>query len=487
MRRVFRSFRTKTVLLPVLLSSLLLVTTGVLAWQWTQQKLRDYWLEQITLPGQRIAAYRSLNFDWTRFEQTLDLAFSEDWERDRIIKVRSNLGDRETLYQSNNWPTDLQVQDIPGFADARPKMGRVTRENEEGYFRRPLLGPPHFYWSRSETNRWRMVTFTNSEITLYIGINYDEHISYISRLRLIYFGALFVVILGIAGGGYRIASRALKPVDVITNTARHITSKDLSQRVPPSDGYDTEFDSLIAVINGMMDRLEKSFQQAMRFTADASHELKTPLANLQNDISSRLQNCEPESEEHETLNCLQEEVQRLKQILRSLFLLSQADAGTMPLTRKGYNFSDQIESFAHDSELLAEEVGLKFETRIEPGLRINGDELMIGQVVQNLISNAMKHNQSEGGFVKWTLDSEGDEVRFTIENSGPPIMPEDQERIFDRFFRGRGNRSSQSNGLGLGLSLAKEIVLAHRGSLRLKRSDDRSTCFELRLTRIDRS
>lgn len=483
---MFRSFRTKTALLPVLLSSLLLVTTGVFAWQWLQQKLQAYWQEQITLPGQRIAAYRSLNFDWSRFEETLELAINEDWQRDVIVKARSNLGERETLYESENWPDDLVAQDIPDFDQVRSEMRRVPRD-PEAYFRRPLLGPPHLYWINSQFDRWRMVTFTSPEITLYLGINHDEHISDIRHLRTIYFGALFLVIIGIASGGYRIASQALKPVDVIADTARHITSKDLSQRIPPSRDYDTEFDSLIAIINEMMDRLEKSFQQAMRFTADASHELKTPLANLQNEIASRLQSCEPESKEQETLNGLQEEVQRLKQILRSLFLLSQADAGTMPLTKEDYNFSEQIESFGQDSELLAEEMGLAFETVIEPDLLIHGDKLMIGQVVQNLISNAMKHNKGEGGFVRWTLRAENGQAVFSIENSGPAIDLEERNRIFDRFYRGRNHRLQKSNGLGLGLSLAREIVLAHQGSLKLTRSDDHSTRFELTLPRQEQT
>ncbi len=329
-----------------------------------------------------------------------------------------------------------------------------------------------------------MVTFTNSEITLYIGINHDDHVAYIQQLRAVYFGALFVVILGIALGGYRIANQALQPVDVIANTTRHITSKDLSQRIPPSNGYDTEFDSLIAIINKMMDRLEKSFQQAMRFTADASHEIKTPLANIQNEISSRLQLCETDSEEHHTLNQLQDEVQRLKQIIRSLFLLSQADAGTMPLTEKAYNLSDQIESFAQDSDLLTEEAGLTLDSSIEPDLWIHGDELMIGQAIQNLISNSLKHNQS-GGFVKWTLASKEDQVAFFIENSGPSIEQREQTHIFDRFFRGQKTRSRKANGMGLGLSLAKEIVLAHQGTLHLIRSNDTSTAFELRLKKAN--
>lgn len=277
-----------------------------------------------------------------------------------------------------------------------------------------------------------------------------------------------------------ISSRALKPVDAIAHTARLTSSKDLSQRIPVSSGYDQEFDSLISVINEMMGRLETSFNQALRFSSDASHELKTPLTIIQSEISSRLQTCDPDSSEQQTLNRLMEEVERLKRIIRSLFLLSQADAGKMPLTLETYDFSEELESFSRDAGILAEEFGLTIETSIEPGLMVHADRLMLGQVIQNLISNAIKHNQPKG-LVSGRLSSENGRITFAIENSGEAITAEDQPHIFDRFYRGRHVRPNDSPGLGLGLSLAREIVLAHNGKLSLVKSDATSTRFELTL------
>ena len=152
----------------------------------------------------------------------------------------------------------------------------------------------------------------------------------------------------------------------------------------------------------------------------------------------------------------------------------------MPLTIEPYNFSEQLESFAHDNAILAEEVGLGIETSITPDIWVEGDQLMLGQVVQNLISNAIKYND-KGGFVKWALDSKDGNAVLTIENSGPAIAAQDQGKIFERFFRGRAQNGVGSTGFGLGLSLAREIVLAHNGSLSLVKSDEESTRFELAL------
>ncbi len=480
-----RSFRTKTVFLSVTLSGLLLATTGVVAWERLKALLENSVEEKITLPGARIAAFRGLGTDWERFNQTLDLAFSEGWKEDRIFKVRANLGDRRTLFASEDWLADFPFKDVPNFQSYQSQMrDEPVARDREHHDRHPLLTEPYLYDVTAFGSHWRLVTYTSPELTLYIGINLDNYLADISRIRAIYFGALALVILSIGFGGYKIASQALKPVDAIADAAQRITSKDLSERITTSSQYDQEFDRLVAVINEMMDRLESSFQQAMRFTSDASHELKTPLANIQNEITSRLQDCEADSVEHKTLNRLQDEVQWLKQIIRSLFLLSQADAGTMPLTLANYNFSEQVDSFTQDSELLSADAGLETKIDIEPDLFIRADELMIGQVMRNLISNSIKHNVP-GGFVNWSLYSQNGNTVFATENSGLPIEPDEQPRLFQRFFRGRSTRSSKSPGMGLGLSLAKEIALAHGGSLALATCEADRIRFELTLPKAN--
>ncbi len=478
-----RSFRLKTVLLSAVLSGALLLVTGSLGWHWLQQEFQDSLDAKITLPGQRITEYHGWNTDWQHFESTIDIAIGESWKNDRILKVRSNMYQRGTLYKSDNWPTALPVQDTPKFTELMSGMQMMKQDRASGFVRYPLLDVPHLHTISDGQNQWRMAALINPELTLYIGINLDRYHAKIRTLRTAYFGVLAFVILAIALGAYWISTRALRPVAAIAAAAKSMTSKELNQRISTSRKYDKEFDSLVEVINDMISRLDKSFRQAMRFSADASHELKTPLTIIQSEIATRLQTCDTGSEEQQTLNRLMEEVERLKRIIRGLFLLSEADSGKMPLTLETYDFSEQLESFARDTEILAEDLGLSTETEIEADLFIHADRMLIGQVIQNLISNAIRHNNSQG-FVRWKLSSEGDQIAFTIENSGPAIAEKDQSQIFERFYRGEHKRSEkETSGLGLGLSLAKEISAAHQGRLALLKSDTTSTLFELRLLR----
>ena len=480
-----RSFRLKTVLLTTLFSGALLLATGSLGWHWLQKEFQDSLDAKIILPGQRIAEYHGWGTDWKRFESTIDIAIGEDWQDDRILKVRSNMYKRATLYQSDNWPSELPIQDIPSFDELKSHIRMIKQDGKSGFVRYSLLDAPHLYTVSDGQNEWRMAALSNSELTLYIGINLDRYHAKIRHLRTVYFGGLAIVIFAIAIGAYWIATRALRPVNAIANAARNITSKELNQRISSSGKFDEEFDTLIAVINDMISRLDTSFRQAMRFSADASHELKTPLTVIQAEIASRLQTCDTGSEEQQTLNRLTEEVQRLKRIIRSLFLLSEADSGKMPLTLEFYDISEQLESFARDTEILAEDLGLRTETEVEPGLFVRADRMLIGQVIQNLISNSIRHNVSEG-FVKWKLTSEGSQVIFAIENSGPGISQKDQTKVFERFYRGERDSAPKTNsGLGLGLSLAREISSAHQGSVSLVKSDPSSTLFELRLSKAE--
>lgn len=478
-----RSFRLKTVFLTASLSGTLLIATGSIAWLWLKSEFQDSLDAKIILPGQRIAEYHGWKTDWKRFERTIDIAIGEDWKSDRILKVRSNMFDRNTLYQSDNWPSELPTQDTPRFAELSSQIKMIKHDRSNGFTRYSLLDAPHLYTASDGESEWRMAAVSNPELTLYIGINLDRYHARIHKLRILYFGILILVIIGIALGAYWISTRALRPVEAIANAAKAISTKRLNQRIASSNRFDEEFDSLISVINQMLDRLDTSFRQAMRFSADASHELRTPLTIIQSEIATRLQTCDTGSEEQQTLNRLMEETQRLKRIIRSLFLLSEADSGKMPLTLENYDFSEQLETFARDTEILVEDSKLTAETAVELGLFVHADKMLIGQVIQNLISNAINHN-TPNGFVKWQLSAQDEHLVFTIENSGHPISQKDQERIFERFYRGDRTRSGKSkNGLGLGLSLAKEISNAHLGNLSLIRSDETSTVFELRLSR----
>jgi signal transduction histidine kinase len=266
--------------------------------------------------------------------------------------------------------------------------------------------------------------------------------------------------------------------------AEGVTARGLDQRIPAS-AEDPEITRLIQVLNGMMDRLETSFRQATRFSADASHELKTPLAIMQGELENALQAAEFGSREQQVFSNLLEETQRLKRITRGLLLLSQADAGQLKLAPEDVPLSADLEAMVEDARVLATDAQLQFDVRIQPGLRVQADRGLLHMALLNLLNNAVKYNEPNGA-VGVTLAAVDNRVVLTLCNAGPGIPPADQPRIFERFYRADQSRSRMQDGLGLGLSLAREIVHAHRGQLSLKESRPGQTCFEVTLAPLPR-
>jgi hypothetical protein len=243
-----RSFKLKTVVLSMFLSGTLLISTGFLGWSWLRDELRSSLDFKIILPGQRIAEYHGWKTDWERFQETIDLAIGKEWQNDRILKVRSNLRSRNTLYESDNWPEGFPHEDLPNFDELKDRIRMIKHDEAGGFVRYSLLEEPYLYTKAFDGGRWRMATITNPELTLYIGISLSSYFAEIRQLRFVYFGGLIAVILGIGFGGYWIARKALKPVDAIAIAAKCFTSKDLAKRIPVSSEYDLEFDSRRALI-----------------------------------------------------------------------------------------------------------------------------------------------------------------------------------------------------------------------------------------------
>jgi signal transduction histidine kinase len=251
----------------------------------------------------------------------------------------------------------------------------------------------------------------------------------------------------------------------------------LEQRVPIG-ATDVEFVELIQVFNQMLSRLEHSFKQASRFSADAAHELKTPLAILQGELERTLQQAEPGSEVQQGLSNLLDEVRRLSGIVRKLLLLSLADAGQMALYRVGVDLSGLLIEMLEDIELLAPH--LEIQTEIAEDLRVQGDRDLLIQVLQNLISNAIKYNLPNG-WIRIVARRQGATVLITISNCSKEIPTGDRDRIFDRFHRGDPARTRKVEGIGLGLSLAREIARSHGGDLTLDPTLSGQTAFTLTL------
>jgi heavy metal sensor kinase len=331
----------------------------------------------------------------------------------------------------------------------------------------PLLHAPvqveSMFTRFADGQEWRIGVLSNPDVTFVLGLNLDQYNSELRWLRVMFLMLMPTALLLIAAGGWWISQRALRPIRALTRTAESITAKGLDKRIPAEE-EDAEFARLISVFNGMLDRLERSFTQAVRFSADSAHELQTPLAILQGEIEQALQEGRPGSHEQQVLSRLLEEVQRLKTITRKLLLLSRADSGELRV--------------CEDVEIMAPELHL--EKAVEPNLWVAADPDLLRQVIQNLTSNAIKYNVA-GGTVRIRLRHERGIQRLDVGNTGPGIPDSERERVFERFYRADKARNRRIDGAGLGLNLARELARAHHGDLVLHEAREGWVSFSLTL------
>lgn len=294
--------------------------------------------------------------------------------------------------------------------------------------------------------------------------------------------ALPLVLLFVAGGSWWIARRALRPIVEITRLAGSITANRLGERLPGPAAND-EIGRHILVLNGMFDRLQGNFEQATRFSADAAHELRTPLTIMRGQIEEALRSGRAGAEQERLLVDLLEETTGLQKISDNLLLLARFDAGKNELLRDPVDLSALLAEMVDDAELLAAPKGLKVAAEIAPSLRVEGDAVMLRRLALNLLDNAVKFNRPEGE-VKLALRAEGaSTVVIVVGNSGQGIPVERRAALFERFSRMAADRNRESGGSGLGLSLCREIAIAHGGQIELIRAEGDWTEFGVRLPR----
>ena len=279
--------------------------------------------------------------------------------------------------------------------------------------------------------------------------------------------------------GWGFSRFTLRPISSIERTARKIGGHNLGERIPVPPG-DDELASLSRLLNETFDRIEAAFDQVRQFTADASHELKTPLAIMRGTLEQGLEKCRNAPEAQEAFSKLLEQTDRQGAILESLLLLSRADAGKLEISAERIDLSGLLETWLEDASLLAEARDITIHSEIEPGIEIDGDPVLLQQVAHNLFSNAVRYNE-EGGVIDCRLRRTGNGIEWKIANTGDALAEADRERIFDRFERGcRANDASEA-GVGLGLSLVKEIVTAHGGSVTAGVTDEGLTTMMVSL------
>lgn len=477
------SFRLKIGLLSLCLSGLLLLGFGIFA----VSVLNHVALERVDRELRALAdtQVRQMqpNDHWRRFDESLRSMYGSDASKRFVVKT-THLQGGNVVYATSEWPVELSLIDLPLSLETAPQdtiVGSSEAWVPQSLTDRPpppramrIRGPVYATIGKA-SGKWRAMTIANEEVTLSIAMNLAELHAETQRFQRALLVGVPLGLLLIAAVGWLIGHVALRPVNRIARTAEAATARRLDERIP-DENADEEFTRLIALINGMLERLERSFQQATRFSADAAHELKTPLAILQAQVERSLQRATDGSLEQRECAEQLDEVQRLKSILSKLLLLSRADAGELPLSLGCVNLVELARAAVDDIEMLAPNRRVTVKAPSE--LLVQGDGDLLTQVVENLISNAVKFGD-ENGVIEITVEQREESAVLTVANSGRSIPLPDTERIFERFYRVDPSRGRGIEGTGLGLSLAREIAKAHGGDLTLEQSDATTTRFAL--------
>ena len=469
------SFRVRLALQTMLVAGVVIAGFGAWAWWFARgEQARNHDL-RIAQEARRLWIQFTPRYGPDEITGVVKQSYEKGTESVAVTVVWHSEGNPAVTVSGPEWEGighEIFLRHLPEGSDVitretdageRQARARLPGTGAVGGQRRPIMPEirtPRFFNAAG----WRFGAFSNPHYTLFVGFS-EADLEADSRSTALWFAGAGFLALAIAGlGAWWASGRAIRPLRRIVETSGRMSAGNLEVRIPLRSGDDREFVDLIAALNDMTERLQESFARSARFTADASHELRTPLAVMQNTLNETLRSDSLDEGARESIGIVLHQASRLKHITHSLLLLSQADAGELPVRRERYNLSDDLEGLMEDAESLCGTAGLAFEKRIEPGLFVEADRALMHQVLQNLVSNAVKHNQPNGE-VSLSLTRGDTGVRFEITNTSGEVDEEAKRRLFDRFYRAEASRRGE--GFGLGLNIAHELARANGARLEL--------------------
>lgn len=301
------------------------------------------------------------------------------------------------------------------------------------------------------------------------------------RLRRDFFAGVPAVLLLASLGGYFLARKSLLAMTSMNQQTQRISAENLSSRLDVTNPRD-ELGRLATTINDLLTRLESSFKEQQRFIADASHELRTPLAVLRGETEVALEKPRSAEEYHESLALIKDEAERLSRIVEDLFLLARQpiDAPTA-LLKQPLSLNEVVRDCARAAQVLALRQGVQLKTENdEAAIVFSGDEELLKRMILNLLDNAVKYTPA-GGEISVALARQNGHARIVVRDTGIGIPQTEQLHVFDRFYRTDKARSRALGGAGLGLSIVRWIVDAHKGTVELQSTPGKGSTFIVQL------
>ena len=316
----------------------------------------------------------------------------------------------------------------------------------------------------------RICEFDNESLSIYVASPLQPVQWLLKDYARVSLYLLSVVALASVGLGWAFARLTLQPVRAIHKTASRIRADNLGERIPLPTGRD-ELTALVGLLNLMFDRLESSFAQVKRFTADASHELKTPLTFVRLNAEKLRLKCVNDAEASEAIDNILEEIDRLRRVTDSLLFLAKAEGGALVLAKTVVQADVFVRDIAEDALALAEDHGAKFTvTRADPG-RVRCEPTLIRQLLLNLATNALRVSPPDKNVTLESVLTEN-RWRLVVSDQGPGLPPDQLERVFERFQRygPTSGKAGLDAGAGLGLAICRSIATLHGGTIRAESS-----------------
>jgi heavy metal sensor kinase len=308
----------------------------------------------------------------------------------------------------------------------------------------------------------------------------DDFYDALHRFGMLSLVSIPILLLCAVGGGYWMSRRALAPVDQITQTAKSISVQNLSRRLVVPRTRD-ELQRLSETLNGMLERLEAAFKRITQFTADASHELRTPVAVMRTRAELSLRKTRSADEYRETVAQVHMELEKTSDLIEKLMFLARADCGAEILQLAPVNIVEIVREACNQGSALAEAKQVAFREQIpDHPIWIKGDPHSLRRLFLILIDNAVKYTPASG-HVEVSLEESDGVAVGEVRDTGIGIASVDLPNVFERFFRADKARSRESGGVGLGLSIGRWIAEAHAGTIEVQSSPGQGSIFQVRL------
>ncbi|MBI4431284.1 MAG: heavy metal sensor histidine kinase [Candidatus Omnitrophica bacterium] len=422
------------------------------------------------------------SFLHTEFSATLDLIQNEAQDTSSM----SNFLSRQTLLGKGPYRLNYALFDenghviarTEGFSEDLESLRVLERAGEgESYERSVAGGGGKFHLiTQSFRNRADMLYF------LQFGLDEGGMAGTLVSLAGAVLIAIPVILVLAVTGGFYLTQHLLSPIGKLSQSAREITITNLDKELPLTGSGD-ELDELAKTFNDVFRRLRESYQRIIRFTADASHELRLPITAVKGQAEVVLSRERSLEEYRKVLGDIIEEFNRLSRMINQLLSLSRADSGEAPLELEQVDLDQLLWKLVDFYQPLADEKEIHLAYQKSAPVLVSADRLRLQELFSNLLENAVKYTHNRGS-VAISVKNEEAGVKVSVKDTGIGIPKSEQKKIFERFYRVDKSRSREQGGAGLGLSIAETIARAHRGSISVESEPGKGSTFTVILPNL---